>query len=275
MNMYSILANTRILKVFGDIKTALESANKKFASYDVNDITQWIRFFIEGLNKELPLSPKEFRLIAGEHIRNVQRFGHLLLNELPNLQDQVLQRFLTVKPSTVTWTGTDPSVSTFTKLWGCKAYCPFCQEPCQKSDPEHITIDKNDFHTCIQHRPVGINGTHFVTHNQMAIEVCNFKVQSNETFSCAASHFECRNSGNCEAKDTTTYHPFREYKTVINAWDIAPNSSMKSTDFWSWYLVTNVKKICERYRMKLPDVPEIWKHIKKEQAVISLRKALN
>ncbi|XP_063443840.1 interferon-induced very large GTPase 1-like [Mytilus trossulus] len=275
MNMYSTLANTRIVKTFGFLNKAVKYACNCSAQFQENDIDSWIGCFIEGLNKELPLSASSFRQVIGRQILNVQRFGNTLLNELSDLQIRVLGTFKTVTPSTVMWIGTNPSISTFTKLWGCKAHCPFCLEPCQKADEGHIYIDKNDVHTCIQHRPAGINGAFFANSTQMSIEVCNFQVQSNCKFRCSASHYECRNSGNCNSKDNITSHPFREYKTFIPAWDIAPSTSIRSSDYWSWYLATFVGNICDRYHIKLPDIPESWKIITKQEARTSLRKALN
>ncbi|CAG2207185.1 unnamed protein product [Mytilus edulis] len=222
MNMYSTLANTRIVKLFGFLNKAVKYACNCSAQFQENDIGSWIGCFIEGLNKELPLSASSFRQVIGRQIMNVHRF-----------------------------------------------------EPCQKADEGHITIDKNDFHTCIQHRPAGINGTFSVESRQMSIEICNFQVQSNHNFRCSASHFQCKNSGNCNSKDTKTSHPFREYKTFLPTWDIAPSTSIRSSDYWSWYLATFVGKICERHHMKLPDIPESWKIITTEQARTSLRKALN
>lgn len=150
-------------------------------------------------------------------------------------------------------------------LWGCEAVCPFCKEPCSKSKHQ------DSAHRCSQHRPSCCSGLltrkrfffFFLLPEVACLEVCNYCVQSSQTFSCATVGFACK----CEIQ---TDHRYKKYKDTFPDWDVTPSSNMYETSsFWMRFVAKHSKNLAKYFNYKI-DVPSGWQNISQKDVEDSL-----
>lgn len=247
------------------ISTLHESIGDVSKSTNTN-IVDWIESFLRYIHeKGLIIPPIRYLDYIDEteySINNFYEFSTCLMRQLYELEDELRKEFNQHTPAKIKWQGNTPYEDIFEGLWGCRAVCPLCHEPCQKSDINHADSDK-DLHTCIQHRPVGISGIHTSDKDILVIESCNYKVKCDGMLRCGKW---C----NCLQKDLSNFHPYKEYQQFIPKWKILPSSDMSTSKYWTWVMMTFIKQFAEHYDTKEPEIPNSWTGISKEIAIDSL-----
>ncbi|CAL4098549.1 unnamed protein product [Meganyctiphanes norvegica] len=68
------------------------------------------------------------------------------------------------------------------------------------------------------------------------------------------------------------WHKYKHYKTCLPKWDIAPDPSTESSQYWQWFMYTYSDDLQEFHGARLPDMPVSWRKIDAEKAKESLRK---
>ncbi|XP_052768209.1 interferon-induced very large GTPase 1-like [Mya arenaria] len=145
------------------------------------------------------------------------------------------------------------------EMWGCNEQCPFCLEPCAKSE-EHGSSP----HYCIQHRPNGCVGLRFVSDEKISKETCNASIALNFQYMCSV----IKNACGCKKQ---VGHPYREYKQHFPKWEISPSSnSLECAKFWLWFVGSHKDELAKYYGYDVSEVPTSWGTIKKSAAIRSL-----
>lgn len=251
---YIRLANIHIDKIFIQFSKSV-SATLQTTSND-NTISEWMTIFMENINSSRVL-PFSRNISIGLSVNcDVGHFTDLVMAKLSEIKDAICHVF---ECTTELSDGSQehPIHSLMLTLWGCKATCPFCHEPCKHSSKAHIRDGIP--HACIQHRITAAAGHYdepewyafWSSGNKLMIETCNDLVHSDDFF-----HFN------------GDFVPWKSYRKYLPDWDIEPGSN--NSDFWKWF-VWNYKDHIEReYGIDLTDVPSTWVRITKQKAIDSL-----
>lgn len=247
-----------------DIIDKIKSSSKLTTEQSYSNMRDWIECFqqeIKSSNLALILNNTSFQLLSDHDIKNFERFLLSIFKKLSELEIELVKIWTGKKASDFTWPDESPYDLTYNFLWGCSSKCPWCSEPCQKSDTRHGS--QQDCHNCIQHRPNGVSGTYFKPTGKLTLESCNFAVQSTLMRSCG-KWCECPND------KCTVYHPSREYKTHMAEWDISPLADMSNSKYWNWFMKTYSKELVNYYGHEMPTFPSSWESLTKEDAIQSL-----
>ena len=226
-SLYASHAEKIIHKIRESIEKSIGVATEK--QLPKGCIKTWGKEFCGALT-ELPLKEEDLKHMMEQDVEDFGNLERILMDRLLALEERILSPFTRETAETIKWgERKTPYTQIIDKLWGCEAQCPFCTEPCERTDPSHATKGIN--HQCIQHRPPGVIGTLWATSKSLVIESCNYQVQNKgTTFSCGACRFECRKSGHCTTKGKDkVHHNYIEYKTYLPEWDISPSPNMESS----------------------------------------------
>ena len=149
--------------------------------------------------------------------------------------------------------GSKPLDNLTAKLGGCGKQCPFCRAPCEAGAVFHKA------HHVEIHRPQGFGKFRDEYSKKLATSICTSSVFSNLKYKNVATEWE--------------WHPFKEYKTFHEDWEIPADNSYTASDYWKYVLVRFNKDFAESYQAKPADIPTEWTTISKEDADKSLKKA--
>ncbi|CAL4124210.1 unnamed protein product [Meganyctiphanes norvegica] len=72
-------------------------------------------------------------------------------------------------------------------------------------------------------------------------------------------------------KCKTFWHYYKDYKSCLTNWDIAPDSIADTFQYWQWFMYNYSKELQELHGGELRDMPESWGTIDVEKAKQSLR----
>ncbi|XP_052766232.1 interferon-induced very large GTPase 1-like [Mya arenaria] len=153
----------------------------------------------------------------------------------------------------------NPYLKVFNEIWGCDEQCPFCLEPCARTENH-----PDSPHYCIQHRPKGCRGIMDVHSRKISKETCNGSITLNTSYMCSVIRKKC----GCENE---TPHPYSEYQRHFQRWDIAPSlNNFENAKFWLWFIGYFKKDLAKMYGCDVSEVPSWWTMIKKSVAIASL-----
>lgn len=232
-------------------------------------IETWSEYFQSFRKSADCCIPSEsFRNVRQEtssSIQNVEYLTTTILDHLSKSEEKVAAKFKSQTSHSITWASFNPISRIIKKIWGCEEQCIFCGEPCAKSQDHG---DSN--HYSIQHRPSCCRGIRGLGTKKAFLESCEFDIQSNKTHLCSVFNYMCdvENRKGC-GKD----HSYRDYKTYLPNWDIAPTSNMHDTSkYWMWFVATYKDKLKNHYDYKIDHIPSSWSNITKSEAKQSLNK---
>ncbi len=273
---YANLAVIRLRRLFKAVDVGVRKGTECARKERRRRIQVWVSKFCESVKDDLAVLESNMKQVVEQNVSDFVNFERLIFERLPILEDKITQGFQNETASSIKWEGTTPYQQVMDRLWGCVEQCPFCLEPCQYTDIQHVTKGKS--HQCVQHRPGGVGGDRWDESwrkDKLVVESCNYTVQwKGLYFNCRDCHFECRKSGNCNMTGSDWQrHTAIEYKTYLPHWDIQPNSSMDSSEYWMWFMTTYKHQLKDMYNAQLPDIPDSWNNITKEKALTSLRRA--
>ena len=226
-------------------------------------LSSWISFLSESLKDQIALPVGLKASVKQEEVKDFQNLNTLLSKGINTIQSHVISHFESNYDEQTIWGNQTLYKEIRDRIWGCEALCPFCAEPCKKSDPNHAS--ETDCHECVQHRPNGVNGWSFIYTKKLIIESCSYNVQTDKKFICIGIKHICSSDN-----EVCIYHPYRDYKKHFPEWDIPPTPNMDSSQYWKWYLNRFQTDIVRVVKCKLPDMPESWKDVTKDEAIESL-----
>ena len=245
---YSGYADHAAHKIFSKVVSSISAATKLMSlmqgsrHYDM-----WIAEFCKQMDDTMLLDPKQLRMASVRNIKNVEQYQKFLESDLKKLEEDIKTEFQRKTAFTVRWQdNSNPFKKVCDRLWGCTEHCPFCNEPCQDSDPYHQSS-----HHCVQHRPPGVRGIPMEGTNELVMETCTFNTASERRFTCGVIGYVCKFTQNCNGwAHGAVYHPCRDYKKYLPKWDIAPDPAGNASKYWQWIVCTFQRKTVGKTQRK-------------------------
>ena len=270
-SMYMKLISEGLMPMILRIKEGVEEATKHLPDdADPNKpLKDWLHFFQEHTRPFLKFPPETFDQVADQNVVDFKNFKKNTLDKLIGLQQDITEEFKEYEFNTFCGEDDVDYENIFTTLWGCKEQCPFCGEPCYRSDGH---LKDGIKHSCIQHRPIGVSGTVYGENDRrLIIESCNFQVQAAAAeFTCMACSSKCHVSGK-SSPESVKVHKFRGYQECFPDWEIAPCTTMDTSKYWMWFMKTFKKEMAKEHDSRGPDIPQSWRSITYDDAMKSLR----
>ncbi|PAA62763.1 hypothetical protein BOX15_Mlig027448g1, partial [Macrostomum lignano] len=246
----------------------------RVAATRCTSLTVWVDEFCKEIKKEFVVLSRHLQHVCTfESTVKVEDMLKHFLGGLGDLKSSLVKHFASMDESTVRWHGDSTLYSdVLQSLWGCKERCPFCSEPCCKSQENHHEKDGSP-HCCIQHRPHGVNGVCYIGTDQLKFENCECLTCSGDRFSCLICKRRGKQTPNCRGDDSEqeVYHPYKEYKKYFPEWEIDPDAGNDSAKFWHWFSWTFKDKLQAKHRKGIEQLPPTWALISKKEAIDSLR----
>lgn len=270
-SMYIKFISEGLMPMILRIKEGIEEATKHVTDdADANKtIKDWLHFFQKHTYPFLKFPPETFDQVADQNVVEIQNFKKNTLDKLIGLQQDITEEFKEYEFDTFCGEDEVDYASIFTTLWGCKEQCPFCGEPCYRSDGH---LKDGIKHSCIQHRPIGVNGTVYSKkHRRLIIESCNFQVQAAAAeFMCMACSSKCHVCSK-SFPESSKVHRFKGYQECFPAWEIAPCTTMDTSKYWMWFMKTFKTEMAKEHDSPEPNIPKSWRSITFDDAMKSLR----
>ncbi|XP_073490875.1 up-regulator of cell proliferation-like [Aquarana catesbeiana] len=241
----------------------LSSINKKIKTVLKNErclksktVASFLENFCKLLKKDLVISREEMKVIAFHHTGNVEQFSSDIEHYLKETQQQIQSELRHMALGSLLYTVTvKPQDELFMKVVGCRMQCPFCKVPCEVRGEDH------KIHEASMHRPQGLGNFQWDEDKNLIIDICSTHVVANCSFRNLDTEWKL--------------HPCKEYGTIYPDWNIQPDASIESSDYWKYVFVQLNENFAELYEAKPAELPEVWKQITKEQALRSVKKVFN
>ncbi|XP_071126701.1 uncharacterized protein [Mytilus edulis] len=219
MHIYAKIAKNEVEHTFEEIKTAMIESTK-----DGISVSDWAKSFLHHIQKfnSVPFSSRDIDDLQLPNKIYFKKINEILNSNLEGIKTEIIENFKNTTAYDVKWSE-DPYNKIIECLWGCTECCPFCQEPCQYSDKEHVR--QGNKHKCIQHRPVGLCGFMNEKNNMIMINSCSRLVNSpDERFRHKHEYIsdQCRNY----------------YQTLFNGWEIRPYVNGNECQYWKYIMCT-------------------------------------
>ncbi|PAA61199.1 hypothetical protein BOX15_Mlig019641g1 [Macrostomum lignano] len=262
------------------IDPQLESAKRS-----IQDSAAQSKSFQEWIEKLPSLMPADIQFGSNDLVQlksyksaNLEEVVRTVVSEISNLKSRLMQHYSNVRNVKEVVCGeTDLCSSVLSKIWGCKEQCPFCREPCCKSLLHHFDIDGSPHH-CVQHRPQGVSGWHWVATREFMAQTCGSWLHLDTgprriTFSCSACQYSTKPSENCVQRnfDPNYQHRYSAYRRYFPDWDIPPDERNSDAVFWKWF-VWRFKEELERTKgIRMDRIPPEWRLVSKCAAIESLQ----
>ncbi|XP_058868531.1 interferon-induced very large GTPase 1-like [Acipenser ruthenus] len=242
------------VKHLGIITEKIQAAIAKEKNEETTKESKTISVFIENvcstLSSEIVISTANLGLIQDK--ANTEEFIEYLqkiVNEMKTSLTTDFSRRCDIKEK-LNNLQFKPQDELFKRVIGCGKQCPFCKVPCEAGGRNHTE------HHASVHRPQGLGTYRYVTDEKLTENVCTSDVFSERRF---------RNSDTEEK-----FHPYKDYRKFYPDWNIAPDPSIGSSDYWKYVLSTFNQEFAKAYEAEPADIPEEWNKITKQQAIMSL-----
>ncbi|XP_074530867.1 up-regulator of cell proliferation-like [Halichoeres trimaculatus] len=256
--MLKLLTNESVSE-FEDkhLRSSIQSINdavNKAQAKEGGNLQKLIQDIRQELGESLVIS--EDSLVLFMILNNVdpKQFAQWLTECVKDMAENLRKLFKTATVSAkLTSVDVKPQIELYKKLVGCGKQCPFCKAPCEAGAAEHKQ------HFTSFHRPDGLSAWVWSSTKILTTDICTSSVISDKRFRCAATNNEP--------------HPYKEYKEIFPDWLIAPDTSLKASDYWKYVLTKFNNKFAEEYEAEPAKIPDTWKEITKQQAEESLKKS--
>jgi hypothetical protein len=248
---YDKLSKPKVEMVFADIRKSVIYASKEVEGKHGNIIPQWTKCFISK-TCVLPISEDKLvhmqdRIVTNDYVQNFQR---AILNHIERIENTILTKIRETKTENVCWKRS-PYSCIFERLWGCCETCPFCNEPCEYTDKDHLSSVK---HSCRNHRPQGFADFAWQEgRGSLMTEACNYLIQTGNYYSLQGS---------------TETHKYRHYRTKYPEWEISPSGEISK--YWMWFYNKYKKEMAKMNKAKPPQIAKELEKIDKKEALDSL-----
>ncbi|VDI14406.1 Hypothetical predicted protein [Mytilus galloprovincialis] len=253
LHIYADIAKQEIKHIVNDIKASI--AFTKHQKGGFHNLSDWAKCFLHHFqdSNSLPLSSTDFDDLNLQSNLSVKEFIEKFLLHLKNMKAETIINFKNTTVNDVQWSD-NPHNKIIESLWGCTECCPFCNEPCQYSDKEHVT--QESIHKCIQHRPLGVYGYMNEENNMFMLESCISLIKSPEIY------FKLRN------RDSSLR--CTSYDQAFKGWEIRSKEDTDECKFWK-FLICRWKEMFQQfYSAHTQNIPVEWTSLSVEDAIRSL-----
>lgn len=253
--VYVTNALSKLNEIFSDIFNFMNNCRAL-------SLEEWISDFQREIKRTLLVHTESLLVVEVLEVTTLNDFITATKEKLKQVRVNLEDKFKNESKTSIEWYGKTPYEMSMEKLWGCRATCPFCNEPCKWNS------DHSGPHSCIQHRPQGIAGQKRTFTSKLWVESCNDVVSTRTyTYNCFSHPDNKCNEGHL----FMSTHLYRNYKHYFPDWDIPPCSDVSASTYWAWVLCTFNRNLAKHYTAKNADIPSIWKSITKQQAIKSLQ----
>ncbi|CAC5424381.1 unnamed protein product [Mytilus coruscus] len=256
MHIYAKIAKNEVEHTFDEIKTAMIASTKDGMSATDN-LYDWSKSFLHHIQKfnSVPFSSRDIDDLQLPSNIYVKELNQILNSNLEGIKNETIEHFKNTTVNNVKWRE-DPYNKIIECLWGCTECCPFCHEPCQYSDKEHVI--QGNIHKCIQHRPLGLYGFMNEENNMIMLNSCNRLVRSPDE--------HLRHKHEYISEKCRTY-----YQSLFNGWEIRPFVDGNECQYWKYIMCRWKDQLQQFYGANTNDIDdEEWKSITVEDVVRSL-----
>ncbi|XP_075174728.1 interferon-induced very large GTPase 1-like [Anomaloglossus baeobatrachus] len=220
------------------------------------DIPQFLENVQKELKEQLVISQETMAIIAFNNQVNVRHFSASIQDFLASSEKQILKELESLSlRSLLSKIKLKPEDELFRKVIGCGRQCPFCKVPCEAGGADHT------HHLASVHRPQGLGKYRDYYSSILVNSICSTDIVSNTSFS--------------NSDTGGTWHPYKDYRKYYPDWNIDPDPSIKSSDYWKFIFGKFNRNFAEEYDAKPADLPDDWKAMTKEDALNSLKKTFN
>ena len=267
-NQYMEQANSHVDRILCAVISSIHSATIAVPPHplvETNVKDQWFKHFCQSVNDTLPgISENDFKFIPEKKTLTLTDFhtlGKLIEDGLTKVTTDIKSSIDQTHETSVKW-GDPIQIPPYVHIWktvgGCMERCPFCYEPCVKTDPDH-----GDSHQCLQHIPHCVRGK-MDNRGGAVTDICSLLIaSSDETYLCSGLYgCTCPNPND---------HLFKDYRECYPQWDIAPDNAGESSKYWKWFVCIYKEQLMEKYGFTSLNIPEHWMKITKAQAIESLK----
>uniref|UniRef100_A0A8C5QDM0 VLIG-type G domain-containing protein n=1 Tax=Leptobrachium leishanense TaxID=445787 RepID=A0A8C5QDM0_9ANUR len=210
----------------------------------------------EDLKSELVIPQTELNLVLLGNDADVGPFAGDIQMFLLEVEKQIISEIKSMCFHSVLFKFIlKPEDELLKKVIGCGKRCPFCKVPCEAGGSGHKE------HYASIHRPKGLGRVSWDSDNRLVTGICSTFVKTKDNFKSAET----------EQK----WHPYKDYRTIYPDWNIQPDPSLESSDYWKYVFVKFNDQFAKEYKAEPAKLPAGWREITKEQALESLKEAFN
>uniref|UniRef100_A0A672FFC1 Si:dkey-85k7.12 n=1 Tax=Salarias fasciatus TaxID=181472 RepID=A0A672FFC1_SALFA len=208
----------------------------------------------KGLGDKLVISQDAIGAFMILNNADQDKFAHYLMNSVTEMKETLREKFHNTSfEEKLKHLHMQPQDELFQRVMGCGKQCPFCAVPCEAGGEVHTQ------HWASLHRPEGLSRCRWGDTKKLEIDICSSSVESENIFRCS------------QTKDE--YHPYKRYKEIFPDWDIFPDGSLESSDYWKYIMTKYNDDFAKEYNAEPADIPETWRKITSQQAEESLKKS--
>ncbi|XP_066578858.1 interferon-induced very large GTPase 1 isoform X1 [Amia ocellicauda] len=255
------LEEKQLKQIIQKIKGAIADAQKRQSEgshcKDSRNIKEFIQDICSNLAEKLVIPRDGLEAVMMLNNANTEDFSQCLKHVVGEMEQGISAEFhkesdIEKKLHNLPF---KPENELFKRVFGCGKQCPFCKAPCEAGGKDH-----KDHWTSV-HRPQGLGGYRSVTTYKLACEICSSDVYSERKFKNSLTDWKL--------------HPYKDYRTLYPDWNIPPDTSIQTTDYWKYVFRSFNQKFAKTYNAKPADMPPDWCEITKGQAMNSLKESFN
>ncbi|KAK3537338.1 hypothetical protein QTP70_008217 [Hemibagrus guttatus] len=219
--------------------------------------TRFIQTFCKSMSCDISMSMNIVEGILFQNTSYCAPFTKSLYESINEIKLQLIDEISTSNDikETLNNVSVKPQNVLFKKVFGCGKKCPFCKTPCEAGGKRHQQ------HHAGLHRPKGLGGFVYAKSNSLCEEICTSSVCGNGVFRSHETNFQP--------------HPCKDYRKYYPDWHIAPDFSVKASDYWKYVIVTFNDKFAKQFEAEPTVYPKEWNNITKEQALLCLKHNFN
>lgn len=224
--------------------------------YCFDTISTFLENFCQLLQEDLVISKDSLQAIAFQNTSSIEEFSDNILLFLTEVEQTIVSELnaceILAKFSKLTFS---PQDELFKKVFGCGVQCPFCKVPCEAGGKKH------EEHFATIHRPQGLGRMRNRDSQKLTSSLCSSQVASKRSFA--------------NSDTGGIFHLFSDYRSFYPNWNIQPDPSISSSDYWKFVFKTFNEMLAEKYVAKPSDLPTDWKKLTEEQALESIKGVFN
>ncbi|XP_072273180.1 interferon-induced very large GTPase 1-like [Pyxicephalus adspersus] len=240
-------------KLLSSIIKKTEEVLRTSECLQTDTIVKFLELFCKLLDKEIVISQNDMTVITFHNTANVCQFSEDILFYLPNIKQKMLSdtELFDIR-SLLSRVTLKPQEELLKKVIGCSKQCPFCKVPCENAGGDH------QMHSASLHRPQGLGRYKWNRDDTLVTDICSTSVVSNSRF---------------KNVDIEEFHAYKDYREFYPDWEIQPDASLQSSDYWKYIFAHLNNGFVEEYAAQPAEPPKDWKEITEEQALASLQES--
>lgn len=243
-------------KTFRELQNVIHIV-KHVNTKETPSFANWVDMFAAELEDAKYILPSHsFQAARGFSVKNIEELSVHMVHKLELMELDIYEEIKNKSMEGIQWKNSSPYEEIKATIWKCMEVCPLCHEPCALSSP-------TDMHCCVQHKPNGTTGNAWVDKGDLTYESCSYKISLQDR------SLSCCGWCNCP-EQTKTFHHYKDYKRYIPNWNITSTPETVCPTYWAWFMAQFSEELAKHHGKKIPQIPDSFKYISKEDAISSL-----